>query len=265
MESPVRILFVDDEPNILRSLQRFFIEDDYEILTASSGREALDVLSAHDQIHVVVSDYRMPCMDGADLLRRVRENWPETIRVVLSGYADTAAMVSAINEGQIYRFIPKPWDETELRMTIASAIEQYRRQKREIRYADALQKRMDDLERENLFLAGKAAEAESSDYSREILDSLPVGVVMMDSEGRIVRQNPAAASLLRIGLESGSPGVPADRAPGELIDLLNASPSEHRSVQIRMGCHSVMVTATPMKGREDQFTVAVLWMEGPHV
>jgi len=266
MQSPVRILFVDDEQNILRALQRFFLEDEYEILTATSGTEALDLLTAENRIQVVVSDYRMPQMDGVDFLRRVRERWPQTVRVVLSGFADTAAMVSAINEGQIYRFIPKPWDETELRMTVAAAVEQYRRQKKEIMYADALQKRIDELERENSFLVNKAARADPSDQSHEIIDSLPVGVLVMDDTGRIVRLNPEAESLLGAGRESAPSDEPGREAPVELVALMKEAPApDCPATPIRIDGRIVMATVRPMKPRRDDLlAVAVLWREGPN-
>lgn len=152
MPEQVRILFVDDEANILRAITRVFLDDTYEILTASSGNEALEILSCCSPVQVVVSDFRMPQMNGVELLRKIRKQWPETVRLVISGYADTAAIISAINDGQIYRFIPKPWDDTDLRMAIATAVEQYRRQRKEKLYAESILKKIDDLEKENSFL-----------------------------------------------------------------------------------------------------------------
>src|SRR6266536_904479 len=109
MDEQIRILFVDDEKNVLRSLERTFLDEDYEILTATTGAEGLAVLQNNSPVQVVISDYRMPEMNGVDFLRKVCNQWPETVRIVPSGYADTASIVSAINEGQIYKFIPKPW------------------------------------------------------------------------------------------------------------------------------------------------------------
>jgi two-component system NtrC family sensor kinase len=125
MDEQIRILFVDDERNVLRSLQRIFLDEDYEILTASSGAEGIAVLQSITPIQLIISDYRMPKMNGVDFLREVCNRWPETIRIVLSGYADTASIVSAINEGYIYKFIAKPWNEDELKITIVNAIESY--------------------------------------------------------------------------------------------------------------------------------------------
>jgi len=121
MGEPTRILCVDDERNILRSLTRPFLDDPYEILTAPSGAERLLILAQSGTVPVVISDYRMPGMNGVEFLSEVRKRWPETVRIVLSGYADTGAIVSAINEGQIYRFVAKPWNEDELRVAVANA------------------------------------------------------------------------------------------------------------------------------------------------
>jgi two-component system NtrC family sensor kinase len=127
MDQPIRILFVDDEINVLRSLERVFLEENYEILTASTGTEGFSVLQTVSPVQVVISDYRMPGMNGVDFLKEVRKLWPDTVRIVLSGYADAASIVAAINEGQIYKFIPKPWNDDELKVTVVNALERQER------------------------------------------------------------------------------------------------------------------------------------------
>ncbi len=195
MTEEIRILFIDDEINILRALERVFLDEEYEILTAGSAGEALDILSSIAPIQVVVSDYRMPQMNGVELLRTIREKWPETIRAVLSGYADTEAVVSAINDGQIYRFIPKPWNDTELRLTIAAAIKQYRRLRKEILYAESMQKKIDDLERENSFLVQRIAADDDCLSHREIINNLPAGIVVLNRDMKVVHCNREARTL----------------------------------------------------------------------
>jgi len=140
------ILCVDDERNVLRSLERIFLDDDYEILTASSAEEGLRILEDNGPFQVVISDYRMPAMDGVEFLKEVYRRWPDTVRIVLSGYADTAAIVSAINEGRIYKFIPKPWNDNELRVTVANALERYALQKRNRELLAELSRANDELE-----------------------------------------------------------------------------------------------------------------------
>ncbi|BEU96150.1 response regulator [Acidovorax sp. DW039] len=116
------VLCVDDEPSILSALKRVLRSEDCKVLQAGSGAEALTLLE-QNPVDVVVSDMRMPGMDGAELLAQVRARWPGTSRILLTGYADMKATIAAINEGQIYRYIHKPWDETELRLTVRQAAE----------------------------------------------------------------------------------------------------------------------------------------------
>lgn len=118
------VLFVDDERNILGSLQRVFRKEGYGILVAESGECGLDLLR-HNNIAVVVSDQRMPGMGGVEFLRRVRESAPDTIRMMLTGEADAADMAGAINQGEVYRYITKPWDDDELRLIVKAAVERY--------------------------------------------------------------------------------------------------------------------------------------------
>jgi diguanylate cyclase (GGDEF)-like protein/PAS domain S-box-containing protein len=118
---PPTLLLVDDEPNILRALRRVLRGSDCHILTAGSGAEGLAVLAAQ-QVDVIVSDQRMPGMTGVDFLRAVKRLYPETVRIVLSGYTELDAVTSAVNEGAIYKFLTKPWDDAQLRGHIADAV-----------------------------------------------------------------------------------------------------------------------------------------------
>lgn len=114
------LLLVDDEPNILNSLKRLLRRDGYAILTAESPAEAFDLLALH-AVQVIVSDQRMPEMSGTEFLERVKKLYPETIRIVLSGYTDLESVTDAINRGAIYRFLTKPWDDEMLRDQIHEA------------------------------------------------------------------------------------------------------------------------------------------------
>ena len=126
------LLLLDDESNVLRSLVRLFRRDGYRLLTASSVREAFDLL-ANNPVQVIVSDQRMPDMNGTEFLERVRDLYPGTIRMVLSGYTDLAMITDAINRGAIYRFLTKPWNDDELREHIRDA---FRAHERETAYED---------------------------------------------------------------------------------------------------------------------------------
>jgi len=116
-----RILIVDDEQAILETLQ-FTFEDEYEVLTASSGKRALEILDDKSPIAVVISDQRMPAMTGAEFLRRVVDRYPETVRILLTGFADIGAIVRAVNEGHIYSYIAKPWEPHELKQAVQRAV-----------------------------------------------------------------------------------------------------------------------------------------------
>ncbi len=118
------VLFVDDEPNILKSLGRLFRFEGLDVLTAASPEEGLKLLQDHPA-QVVVSDQRMPTMTGVDFLEQVRERHPSSVRMMLTGYTDMEIAVDAINRGQVYRLITKPWNDDELRMAVRQAIEQY--------------------------------------------------------------------------------------------------------------------------------------------
>jgi diguanylate cyclase (GGDEF)-like protein/PAS domain S-box-containing protein len=124
-ELPSRtLLLVDDEPNILSSLKRLFRREGYAILTAGSGSEGLELLASHD-VGVVVSDARMPEMDGGVFLGKVREMYPHTVRMMLSGYTDLKSVTTAVNRGELFCFLTKPWDDNELLETTRDAFRQH--------------------------------------------------------------------------------------------------------------------------------------------
>jgi type II secretory ATPase GspE/PulE/Tfp pilus assembly ATPase PilB-like protein/DNA-binding NarL/FixJ family response regulator len=122
--SRYRLLFVDDEPGVTKALTRVFHQENYDVVTAANGDEGLQRL-AEATTHVVICDYLMPGMNGATFLRAVKERSPDTIRIMLTGHADTGAVMGAINEGAVYKFILKPWDDNDLRVTVAIALEQF--------------------------------------------------------------------------------------------------------------------------------------------
>jgi type II secretory ATPase GspE/PulE/Tfp pilus assembly ATPase PilB-like protein/FixJ family two-component response regulator len=128
VESPektgYKILFVDDEPNVLNAMRRIFRQENYTIFTAPSGTEAICLLQK-EPVHIVISDHRMPGMTGAELLRKIKELYPQTIRIMLTGHADVNAVMGAVNEGAVYKFITKPWNDEDLRLTVSLALEQY--------------------------------------------------------------------------------------------------------------------------------------------
>ncbi|MCQ8105204.1 response regulator [Methylomonas sp. SURF-2] len=123
--SPATLLFVDDEPNILKSLKRLFRGPEFTILTAENGEEGLKVLS-ESAVDLIISDMRMPQMDGAEFLSRAAESWPDTVRILLTGYADMESTIAAVNKGKIYSYCSKPWEDNELKILVKNALEQKR-------------------------------------------------------------------------------------------------------------------------------------------
>src|SRR5437899_375939 len=116
-----RVLFVDDEPRILISLRALF-RNDYEVFTADNGTTALSILRERD-IDVIVSDQRMPGVTGVDLLREARKVRSRAIRMLLTGYSDLSAIVGSVNDGEVFRFINKPWSNADLRATLHAAVQ----------------------------------------------------------------------------------------------------------------------------------------------
>lgn len=118
-----KLLFVDDDQKVTQGIKRNLDELDYEIFTAQSGDEALDILS-REPISVVISDEKMPGMSGAEFLSRVKDRYPDTVRIILTGQASLEATVKAINEGEVYRFLLKPCNATDLIFTVRQALKQ---------------------------------------------------------------------------------------------------------------------------------------------
>ncbi len=118
-----KVLLVDDEPHVTEGLKRSLRREPYEILCASSAEEGMRIL-ARESIDVVISDEKMPGTSGAEFLSRVRKEYPDTIRMILSGQADLDAAIRAINEGEIFRFLTKPCSELELAMAVRHALQQ---------------------------------------------------------------------------------------------------------------------------------------------
>jgi len=145
------LLLVDDETSVLSALRRLFRMNGYAIEQAASGAEGLEIL-ARKPIDLVISDMRMPVMDGAAFLERVRESHPETVRILLTGYADIGSTIAAINRGEIHRYIAKPWDDQDLLLLVREAL------------------RRRDLERQNaeLLALTRTQNAELQDLNRTL-------------------------------------------------------------------------------------------------
>jgi response regulator RpfG family c-di-GMP phosphodiesterase len=143
------VLFVDDEANILRSLQRLLVDEDFPVFTAPSGDEGLLVLGSNPNIGLIVSDQRMPGMNGAEFLARAREMAPESLRILLTGYSDIEATIDAINRGGAYRYVTKPWNDEDLLQIIRDGLRNYTLTRENRRLATIVRQQNEELKEWN--------------------------------------------------------------------------------------------------------------------
>lgn len=200
------LLLVDDEVNIATSLKRLLRSDGYRILTATSGQEGLELL-ATNPVGVIISDQRMPAMTGVEFFRRVKDIYPDTVRIVLSGYTELKSVTDAINEGAIYKFLTKPWDDEQLRDHVREAFQRYELKQENARLGRELERANAELSEVNRDLEMRVAEKTEQirhnvsilQVSQEILEHLPAAVIGIDDEGLVVIANRQADLLLALG------------------------------------------------------------------
>lgn len=221
-----RLLLVDDEPNIVAALKRLLRGERYQIYSAHSGQEGLDLLAQH-AIDVIVSDQRMPGMLGVDFLRKSKQLYPDTIRIMLSGYTELQSVTDAVNEGAIYKFLTKPWEDELLRKQIADAFrvkeiaDDNARLYLELHTANqelaAANQRMERLLREtgHEHHLDSAAPAIAPDMLRQ----LPLAIIGVDDAGVINFISPSAETLFPHA--APLPG----RMAGEVIPALFHAPN----------------------------------------
>jgi putative nucleotidyltransferase with HDIG domain len=145
-QEALTILLVDDEENILRALQRLLMDEEFEIETATSGEAALEKLKTLGNVGLIVSDQRMPGMNGAEFLGRSQEFAPHAQRILLTGYSDINATIEAINKGGAGRYLSKPWNDDELVGAIRDAVQLYLTGVEKRRLDDAIKLQKDELE-----------------------------------------------------------------------------------------------------------------------
>jgi response regulator RpfG family c-di-GMP phosphodiesterase len=189
------VLFVDDEVYILNSIRRLLRDEDYRLLTANSGKEGLTILEKQP-VQLVISDQRMPGMAGIEFLQAVRELYPDTVRVMISGYAEVAVVVDSINKGEIYRFLAKPWTDVELRTSIRQCLAHYDILQENRSMMEQIRRQNEELRRLNEGLEEIVeARTHSLHLSQEILETLPLPVVGVSREGMLVMANHAARQM----------------------------------------------------------------------
>ncbi len=251
MSGMIKILCVDNKRSILKSLSGLFVDKEkYIVFVTESGTKGLEILENEGDVRIVISDDRMPDMTGVDFLRQVCDKWSETMRILLSNYADTAAVVEAIHLGQIYKVIPKSWDDEELISAVSLALDYQALQWENRKLNDQLQKKNSELQEVNKNLEDQVIKrTEALDIrnrilqvSQGVLDVLPVVVIGIDPEEMIVQCNEYARDLFPHGgigpLGSGRTDVLSSEL-NELIDRLKTE---------RLPCASIEVNHQRFRG-----------------
>lgn len=229
-----RLLLLDDEANILSSLKRLFRRDGYEVHATTDPAEAFALL-AEQRIGVVISDQRMPTMSGTEFLRQVKKIYPDTIRIVLSGYTDLQSVMEAINEGAIYRFMTKPWDDEALRTAIREAFQNQELVAENARLNQEAREIGARLTATNARLEQVIADKSSRiardtkllGIAHEALHYIPLPVVGTDHDGLVVLANSSAQALFP-GITPGmavSDALP-DHLARSLLDELHPMPAQ---------------------------------------
>jgi CheY-like chemotaxis protein len=170
-----RILIVDDEEAILETMQ-FTFEDDYDVLATVDAAEALDLLEKNAPVAVVISDQRMPNMTGVEFLTQVFDAHPETVRIILTGFADMDAIIQAINDGHVYAYITKPWEPEDLKQVVRRAVDHHRLTVENDRL-------LQNLGRSNVLLEG-------------VMERLDQGALAVDADGMVQASNSLARRYL---------------------------------------------------------------------
>ncbi len=251
------LLLVDDEHNILSALKRLLRRDGYHILTANSAQEGLEVL-ARNQVDVILSDQRMPGMNGVEFLRTAKITYPDTVRIVLSGYTELQSVTDAINEGAVYRFLTKPWEDQQLRDHIEEAFQhkemadENRRLNLQVRTANhSLATANRQLEEVLTQQRQQIIRDEASlDIVREALQQVPLPVIGLDEDNMVAFANDAAHALF----ENAGPilGSDATQLMPELLHATQDSGKDERCTVELQGARFKVVARSMGHGSQSR-------------
>lgn len=233
------ILCVDDERNILQALKRLLRKENYNLLLAPSAEEALKLLEEHE-VHLIISDQRMPQMSGTEFMAAVKEKYPDMLRVILTGYTEIDTITESINKGHIYKFFLKPWNDQNLKLEIRQALDQYDLIKanrqldetvvRQNRKLQQINERLEDT------VAERTREIEIKNHalklSDAILEKLPVAVLGIDNNGVIVLANEMVHNIVNGG--SIKIGVPLNQYfASDVMDAVSEAIETDRKVRYK--------------------------------
>lgn len=155
--SKATLLCVDDEQNILAALKRLFRPQGYKVLVADGGEAGLNLL-AQESVDLIISDMRMPGMNGAEFLEHAAQRWPDTVRILLTGYADLQSTVAAVNQGKIYRYVSKPWEDSDIRLAVQHGLERKFLERDRQRLQELTRQQNEELKQLNANLEYKVAQ-----------------------------------------------------------------------------------------------------------
>lgn len=197
-----RVLLVDDEPPILRSLVRLLTFETYELTTATTAAAALAELAKHE-IAVVLTDFDLGGVDGVELLRESRRLSPDTSRILFSGHIDIELLRRAVNGGEVYRFVTKPWEDDELLQAVRQGVERSQLLRRNRALGERAEEQNRQLKRFNAELEQMVGERTAAlelrnralSLSQEVLDGLPVAVVGIAPDGQVALANALARQM----------------------------------------------------------------------
>ena len=232
------LLLVDDEENIIASLRRLLRRDGYHIITANSGAQGLQRL-AENEVDVILSDQRMPGMTGVEFLRRAKELYPQTVRMTLSGYTELQSITDAINEGAVYKFLTKPWDDERLRAHVNEAFRHKEMADDNRELGERLKSANDELAAVNKRLhrlMDTQLEQIRRDEARllsahELLEGIPAPVIGFDVEGIVAYLNADAHELFSLD-DSPLGRAAAEALSPELAHIWRTSDGAHVGVQL---------------------------------
>ncbi|HEY9066417.1 MAG TPA: EAL domain-containing protein [Burkholderiaceae bacterium] len=232
------LLVVDDEDNIIASLRRLLRRDGYHIITANSGAQGLQRLAEHE-VDVILSDQRMPGMTGVEFLRRAKELYPHTVRMTLSGYTELQSITDAINEGAVYKFLTKPWDDERLREHVNEAFRHKEMADENRQLGARLQSANDELATVNQRLQRlmeRQREQIRRDEQRllsahELLEGIPTPVIGFDVEGVVAYLNADAHELFPLS-DSPLGRNAAEALSPELAHVWRSGDGVHVRVQL---------------------------------
>lgn len=253
------VLCVDDEVNILNALKRLLRKEPYRLLTAGSAKEGLKLIS-EEHPQVVICDQRMPEMDGATFLRQVKETYPDVIRITLTGFTDVDSIREAVNQGYIFKFLLKPWNDENLILEIRQALRQYElsaanrelnqkvvAQNRELKHLNDHLETLVKQRTEEIVIRNQALE-----LSQAILSDLPIPIIGVDVEGMIVMTNNAVDDFFEGAVQFGVGRMLGDYFPPNVIRSVQRVLSEDSfcSIEIwQLKNVRFKVQSSPLRGK----------------